>query len=73
MAEDQLENLEEALELTGRLLELGPATSVITVDGFQGRRVDWWGAQRRRRRTASLRSSCADWPGSRIAPFRLAG
>ncbi len=70
MAEDQLENLEEALELTGRLLELGPATSVITVDGFQGRRVD---AQRRRRRAASLRSSCADWPGSRIAPFRLAG
>jgi hypothetical protein len=38
-AEDQLETLEEALELTGRLLELGPATRVITVDGFQGRLV----------------------------------
>jgi hypothetical protein len=37
--EDQLETLEEALELTGRILELGPATRVITVDEFQGRLV----------------------------------
>jgi hypothetical protein len=38
-AEDQLESLEEALELTGRLLELGPATRVVTLDEFQGRLV----------------------------------
>jgi hypothetical protein len=34
--EDQRERLEEALELTGRTLELGPATPVRTVDGVEG-------------------------------------
>jgi hypothetical protein len=35
-AEDSVDILEKALDLTGRILELGPSTRVTTLDEFQG-------------------------------------